>query len=88
MFGYLTSTSWNYFIAPQKFHVDFPRIQSSGNQPAISSLTWRGDVPPGMKTARPDGRARRHHDQARHLPMPASSERIWRVIREHTSTVG
>lgn len=51
MFGYLTGTSWNYFIAPQKFHVDFRNYTFIGYQPGNAVYYVRSDVPPGIKTA-------------------------------------
>lgn len=49
MFGYLTGTSWNYLIDPEKFHVDFRRYEFIGYQPGNVVYYVRTDVPPGMK---------------------------------------
>ena len=58
MFGYLTGVSWNYFIAPQKFRVDFRDYAFIGYQPGNLVYYMRSDVPPGMKTAADIMRAR------------------------------
>jgi tripartite-type tricarboxylate transporter receptor subunit TctC len=49
MFGYLTGTSWNFIVAPDKFHVDFRDYAFIGYQPGNIVYYVRSDVPPGMK---------------------------------------
>jgi tripartite-type tricarboxylate transporter receptor subunit TctC len=49
MFGYLTGTSWNYVIDPEKFHVDFRTYDFIGYQPGNAVYYIRADIPPGMK---------------------------------------
>ena len=49
MFGYLTGTSWNYLVDPEKFRVDFRTYDFIGYQPGNVVYYVRSDVPPGMK---------------------------------------
>jgi tripartite-type tricarboxylate transporter receptor subunit TctC len=49
MFGYLTGTSWDYVIDPEKFRVDFRDYDFIGYQPGNAVYYIRSDIPPGMK---------------------------------------
>ena len=49
MFGYLTGTSWDFVIDPDKFRVDFRDYEFIGYQPGNAVYYIRSDIPPGMK---------------------------------------